>query len=331
MSTDPIQVAVIGAGIAGMSAAAQLTRAGVATQVFDKARGPGGRTASRRQDSLRFDHGAPYFEVQDPSFAEVVSQWEKQDLVSRWVTEAATKSANKQSQAPLDAFVALPKMSALARAIGDGVACHYSTRIASLSPHPQGWLLTDTESQSYIAKQVLLTAPPPQTLELLADHAPELSAALGRVEVCPDWTLMLSGHPELLPTQLGQLYFQDHPCLAKLTAEHRKPQRPQAPAWTLHANTAWSRTHEEAEPQWVIEQLCAALSQNLEQPLNFETIKAHRWRYARVRNNLKESYLGAPQAKLFYAGDACKNGDLESAYLSGIAAAKAIEAQMRQS
>lgn len=328
MSERPIQVAVIGAGIAGMSAAAQLSRMGLQVQVFDKARGPGGRTASRRQEPLRFDHGAPYFEVQDPGFAKVVSAWEQQDLVTQWVTTIGTQGPQGQSKAALDAYVAVPKMSALARAIGQGVTSHYSTRIAALTPDPQGWKLTDTESQHYLAKQVLLTAPPPQTLDLLAAHAPEISSALSQVQVCPDWTLMLTGQPELLAPELGHLTFQEHPCLAQLTAEHRKPQRPSQAAWTLHATSSWSRTHEEAEPAWVIEQLCGQLAQSLGQPLNFDSVKAHRWRYARVRANVPAACLPDPKAKLYYAGDACLRGDLESAYLSGVAAAAAIEASL---
>lgn len=324
MSTTPIPIAVIGAGIAGMSAAARLRQAGIDVEVFDKARGPGGRTASRRQEPLRFDHGAPLFHARNPAFLSVVSSWETQGLATPWVTTVATRQDQEQREQAADAFVALPKMSALARAIGQGVLCHYSTRIATLEPAPQGWRLIDTESQSYLAAQVLLTAPPPQTLELLAGHAPAVSAALSQVEVDPDWTLMISGHPDLLPENLGQLNFADHACLAQLTAEHRKPQRPSEPAWTLHANPQWSRTHEEAERPWVIEQLCAALAQSLGRPLNVDTVQAHRWRYARVRNNLQSTHLADHEAKLYYAGDSCLNGDLESAYLSGHAAADAL-------
>lgn len=323
-----IDVAIIGAGIAGMSAAAHLHQAGFKVEVFDKARGPGGRTASRRQDELRFDHGAPCFEVQDPSFLALLSEWQRQGLVMPWSTQVATlKAPNEPLLRPSQSYVGLPKMSALARAIGQGVTCNYSTRIASLKKLASTWQLVDTESHTYFAKRILSTAPPPQTLELLANHAPAISQALRQVEPCPDWTLMLQGHADLLAPEIGRLHFEGHPCLSQLIAEHRKPQRPAQAAWTLHASSSWSKSHEEAEPEWVIEQLCAALSQSLGQSLSFETIKAHRWRYARVRNNLSASYLNEPQGRLYYAGDACLRGDLESAYLSGVRAAQAIAGQ----
>ena len=44
------RVAVVGAGIAGLAAARRLAAAGVEVTVFDKARRPGGRLATRRAE-----------------------------------------------------------------------------------------------------------------------------------------------------------------------------------------------------------------------------------------------------------------------------------------
>ena len=43
-------IAVIGAGMAGLSCARHLQEAGCRVTVFDKARGPGGRMSTRRGD-----------------------------------------------------------------------------------------------------------------------------------------------------------------------------------------------------------------------------------------------------------------------------------------
>ena len=51
------QIAIIGAGIAGLACARKLAQAGVHAVVFDKGRGIGGRVATRRAGDLRFDHG----------------------------------------------------------------------------------------------------------------------------------------------------------------------------------------------------------------------------------------------------------------------------------
>mgnify|MGYP003336186047 FL=1 len=65
-------VLIIGAGMAGLTAAVELKRAGRRVLVLDKARGVGGRLASRRIDGATFDHGAQFITARDPRFAAVL-------------------------------------------------------------------------------------------------------------------------------------------------------------------------------------------------------------------------------------------------------------------
>lgn len=331
MTSEELEVAVVGGGIAGMTVAARLAELGLEVAVFEKSRGPGGRSSSRRQEPLRFDHGAPFFAAKDPEFSEVLRTWVDRALVVPWPTRFAHHtSGGERRLGDAQPYLAVPKMSALARAIGSDLCCHYSTRIQSLRPNSdRSWSLESIESQTFRAQAVVLTAPPFQSLALLQDYAPQISAALREVEVAPDWTLMLSGAPDLVEPGIGWVDFSDHPCLSRLIAEHRKPQRPASPAWTLHARGDWSREYLEQSPEWVAQRLSQALSEALGQNPRFDTIKAHRWRYARVQNPISPSFLADPKAGLYYGGDACLSADLESAFLSGTRAAKAIQRDLK--
>ena len=57
-----MQIAIVGAGMAGLSCATRLAALGHELVLFDKGRGPGGRMATRRVEAdgtmLRFDHGS---------------------------------------------------------------------------------------------------------------------------------------------------------------------------------------------------------------------------------------------------------------------------------
>ena len=53
-------VLVVGAGMAGVTAAAELRRAGRRVLVLDKGRAVGGRLASRGVGAATFDHGAQF-------------------------------------------------------------------------------------------------------------------------------------------------------------------------------------------------------------------------------------------------------------------------------
>ena len=61
MRDGRLPVAVIGGGLSGLVCAGQWIERGRSVEVFDKARGPGGRMATRRRDTSTFDHGAPFF------------------------------------------------------------------------------------------------------------------------------------------------------------------------------------------------------------------------------------------------------------------------------
>ena len=75
----PPRVAVLGAGVAGLSCAVQLHSRGVRTEIFDQgSRGPGGRSSSSRpatvsgagddSEPLVFDHGCQFFTATHPAF-----------------------------------------------------------------------------------------------------------------------------------------------------------------------------------------------------------------------------------------------------------------------
>jgi len=71
------KVAIIGAGIAGLSCANHLSENAIYATVFDKSKGVGGRTSTRRvEPNLSFDHGAQYFTVRNPILQRFVTDWE---------------------------------------------------------------------------------------------------------------------------------------------------------------------------------------------------------------------------------------------------------------
>ena len=72
-----MNIAVIGAGIAGLACARQLIAHGHDVVVFERDGVVGGRIASLRTEIGGFDHGAQYFTTRHPAFVDAGhSAWE---------------------------------------------------------------------------------------------------------------------------------------------------------------------------------------------------------------------------------------------------------------
>ena len=83
-TTKNLDVLIIGAGMAGLTAAQELQRAGRRVLVLDKSRGIGGRMATRRIGDATFDHGAQFITARDARFVSAMEEWERQGVVKEW-------------------------------------------------------------------------------------------------------------------------------------------------------------------------------------------------------------------------------------------------------
>jgi predicted NAD/FAD-dependent oxidoreductase len=78
------RVAVIGAGLSGAACAHALRDHGIAVDVIERGRAPGGRMASPTLHGRRVDVGAAYLTAKEPDFVAVVERWAAQGLVRDW-------------------------------------------------------------------------------------------------------------------------------------------------------------------------------------------------------------------------------------------------------
>lgn len=308
-----MRVAVIGAGLTGLTCASRLMRAGMDVRVFDKGRGLGGRLASRRLDNgLRFDHGATYVETDDPAFLRTL-----EFVCARG---AGTRSAWASGEAK---YVGLPGMSSLVRPLAEGLPVTRRAQVTAIDWVQGEWRISfEADTVQERVDLVILTVPAPQAAQLAAAY-PTLTAALEAVDFDPCWALLAafdgatthSGGDAVLPESLS-----------KLSVESEKPGRSSdATCLVAHASPDWSREHLEEDRQVVAELLLAEVRRACAGASATPSyLAAHRWRYARTSTSLARPYLTSPDGRMFVGGDWCLGNSAEHAHASGSAMANAV-------
>ena len=75
---------VIGSGISGATIANLLSKKH-SVDLFDKARGPGGRSSFKRLDKDKgFDHGTQYISPKSPAFKKFINNLIKKKILKKW-------------------------------------------------------------------------------------------------------------------------------------------------------------------------------------------------------------------------------------------------------
>jgi predicted NAD/FAD-dependent oxidoreductase len=308
-------IAIIGAGLAGLSAARALAARGTPARLFDKGRAPGGRLATRRAEQdgkrLQFDHGAQYLRAAGPGFA------------------AAIEAAGAQPWPDTARRVGVPGMSALARALAQGLDVTASRHVGRIVGQPGAWRVQHWDAREARPgaplphsppvedgpfSAVLVTVPAPQAAELL----PGFAATLAGVRYAPCWTVMAAFDAPLpLPDTLRP---EGH-AVGWAARDSSKPGRDAtAECWVVQAAPSWTRAHLEHRAEDIVAPLLAELARLSPAPLPAPRFAAaHRWRYS-----LLEAALGAPclwdaAQRIGVAGDWCLAGRAEAAWDSGAA------------
>lgn len=296
------KIAIIGAGMAGITAARTLTAAGYAVQVFEKSRGSGGRLASKHSEMGRVNLGAQTFSTDNPQFLEKLHNWQQ----AGWV---------KHNDSDNRLWTGIPYMSAFTRNLLGEINTLFACEIRSLSHDHNGWLLGDQHQQVHGPfAQLLVAIPAPQAQTLLSNCAAELAEQAACVDMQPVWMVALGFKN---PISLTTSQAPRNNSIAEIIQTPISAENPMQ-TWMLRANVEWSSQHLEDEHEQVIDALTNAFASLLDSPLPpADHSFAHRWRYALGALGKPSAPLADPQRGLYIAGDWCGNGDVYSAWYSG--------------
>jgi predicted NAD/FAD-dependent oxidoreductase len=312
-----MRVAIIGAGIAGLACAQRLTAGGADVRIFDKARGPGGRLATRRGDGWQADIGAQYFTARDPVFRESVASWAEAGVVAHWMAEPVRleRGAITARDDGRERWVGVPRMSALSRHLAEGLDIAQTRAIAALQNGP-GWWLREHEGPTHGPFDYVVAAlPAPQTAPLLRPVAPALADAASAVTMNGCWTAVLAVDGASLPFQAA--FVADH-ALRWIACDGSKPGRDRTGTWVAHAGPAWSNARLDWTPDHALPALVSLFADAT--GLAHEAVRglaAHKWRYSQSPAPHAAGCLLDAERGIGACGEWCNGNRVEGAWLSG--------------
>lgn len=345
-----LDVAVIGAGLAGLACAQRLRQLGFQVVVVEKSRGLGGRLATRRLAGAHADHGARCLEDQGKLTALLIQMLCEQGILRPWTdTFYELQRSGRLSPSPLvhPRYAAIEGITAVAKFLGTGLEIWRSQQVRAIVPQSdRTWALmleppTVDSQPDRIARAIVVAIPAPQALALLsplAEHGLPAAflARLRSVRFDPCLTVIAS-YAAAQQADVANLSWQavtcpEHPDLDWIAVDSTKqpqPQRPAViiPAVIIQSTAAFAQSHlEDLDLQPAGQQLVHQAAQFLPSWLaQLETLQVHRWRYAFAVEPLTETYLSTlSPLPLGCSGDWCGGSTIDAALQSGLQCAAQI-------
>jgi predicted NAD/FAD-dependent oxidoreductase len=279
-------VVVVGAGIAGLACARELVGAGVPARVLERDTRVGGRLASERIGGRWVDTGAAYLTADDPSFLGRLQTWRIDGLARPW-----TDTLRGQAGPPTMRWAAPGGLNSLAVDLARGLDITLGVEVTALPT----------------AGTVVLAMPGPQA-RAIAD-LPQTREQSWSSVVTAILTYAKRSWPDFAGT-----FVNGHPILATVCDDgDRRGDR--APVLVAHSTGSFAAGRSDPGPL-----MAKAVSELLDvgDPVSVET---RYWPYASPR----PGHGGfAREGDVYLCGDAFGRPRVQTAWLSGRAAARAI-------
>lgn len=317
---------IIGAGLAGIMAASVLQKASIDYLVLDKGRSIGGRMATRRVGNGKADHGAQFFTVRSEEMKTLVQQLEEKQWVTPWMNGFPLITnfdpiQIKAPNSPYTRYKSTTSMNHLTKQLAHSLSIQVNENVESIVRKDNYYELTtinqeQKEQRTYVTKSIILTAPVPQSLQLLESISlpTETKRILESITYDPCLVAIVEMDDQHT-YDIDALKAQDNK--VEFIVNHHKKGISDIPIFSIYSTPVFAQQHYDAPDPFIEKELL----EKVKHLIPFEQIKSvqiKRWRYAKVKHGLSQKTLLCKN--LIFAGDGLMNGTVEGAILSGLQA-----------
>lgn len=285
---DLYDYTIIGAGLTGLSLASDLMQnfPEAQIQIIEKSKGCGGRMATRRTEHFKFDHGAQFIKRSDIS-QRWIEFWEKENILQKFSSDT------------IDAVCGRSGMTQLAKSLGHNLNIQYESKITELIWNESFWILKNEVQQQLKSQNVILTAPLPQSLELLNHSNLKFNSELSKLNYAKAIVVLIESTDE---SDLDLTYLENEGFgLFSVCSQKAKGFSAKA-AWTVTMSPPWSEYIFDQPDNIILEKACEII-QNKFPHLKMEKVHLKKWRYSHPLVTWPH-FFEPLQTGLYLAGDA---------------------------
>lgn len=326
--TAPVDFLVVGAGLAGLAFAQDVQAQGATVRLLDKARGLGGRAATRRLEGARADHGAQFFTARNDRFREIAERGVRDGWNAVWSNgfPLFKNGAIQERPSGHPRYAPLPGMNELPKRLGVGLNVTTGATVVQIERSENGVYTARTDNGlSFAGRSLILNLPPVQLLALGAPLLQESDrSSVSDVRLDPAWTLILRLDSDLPGANWPALEYENHPVLYWVSRDHTKREPGSPPVVVVHGSGAWSTVHLEDAKEDVQAALLAALNETVGPVPAVREAQTHRWRYSQPTRPLGRPCLWDKERRIGACGDWCDGARVEGAVQSGWALAGTV-------
>ncbi len=326
------KVAIIGAGLSGLTLAQQIVDIAEVT-IFEKFHQVSGRMAAREHLPFVFDHGAQFFTVKYPEFADVIHHLKEANVVDSWEArfvevDGTQVKKSREWEESYPHYVGVPDMAAVgmylsAQLLQQRVDIRLNKHVTGMHRRDNQWCLTTANDQELGCYDWVVTAvPAAQTVELMPTSFRH-QHSIRQIQMLPCYALML-GYAQPLQLSWDAAHVTNS-VLSWISVNSSKPARHSSTSLVAMSRNMWASEHFHQTESWVkatlLETLVGIIGEQAKQP---QLVALKKWHFANApKSELEEVFIDTHQ-QLASCGDWCINGRVESAFMSALQLSKEI-------
>jgi|TARA_S200000501_G_scaffold14733_1_gene13028 renalase len=306
------KISIIGTGLSAIFSAIHLRKnTDLEINLFDKARGLGGRLATRRAEDGKFDHGAQYFSIERISNLPEIQMLINEGVIS-----------NIEDK---DIYFSPDGMTNIAKKLLMDFNIFKEHKLVSIDKENENYKLFFENGSTFNSDYIIMSCPMPQSLEILnkskIDFDNNLIKALEDLNYFPCIVVMIKSEIKLsnLDKHIGTDV--DSKNISWIGDNYRKKVSSIENYYTIQCSPEFSYENFENEYDETNEKLKHDMEKIFGS--NYQILSNHKWRYSIPKNFYQgdNSLVINEKDFLGLCGDIFTNGRFDGAITSGLSIA----------